>query len=118
MARMLVQSAHFVSPRERRVAFSFASFNTVGARVSIVAAVVLLGSAYLWIMNSSTAAGFQLTKLENHRVQLETEYARLQEQEVALRSLDHISQESADMNMVAQTTPSYVDRTNKTVARR
>ncbi|MCW1930543.1 MAG: hypothetical protein KIH62_004500 [Candidatus Kerfeldbacteria bacterium] len=118
MARMLVQSAHFVSPRERRSAFSFASFNTTSARLSIVVAVVLLGAAYLWIMNSATAAGFQLTKLEKHRVALESEYGRLQEQEVALRSLNHISQESADMNMVAQVTPSYVDRTEKAVARR
>lgn len=116
MARMLVQSAHFVSPRERTSAFSLAALNTQAVRIVILVSIAVLGATYLWIMNSSTAEGFQLSKLERQRVALESEYAHLQEQEVALRSMDHMTQESEQMKMVAQSTPVYIDRSVQQVA--
>lgn len=118
MSRMLIHSAHILSPRESQSAFSFASLNTTAARIAIVCSVVILGAVYLWVMNSSTSAGFELSQLERQRVALESEYTRLQEQEVALRSLDHVSQESQEMNMVAQTAPTYIDRNAQQVAAR
>lgn len=118
---MLVHSAHFTTQSTystRAGLLSFGTFNTARVRIALVLSVAALGGAYLWLVNSSTSAGFELANLEKHRVALENEYKDLQQKEVALRSLDHVQAESASMQMVAQTTPTYVDRADHAVALR
>jgi cell division protein FtsL len=118
---MLTHSAYFTtqpSYSARASVLSFGAFSTARVRIALLLCVAALGGSYLWLVNSSTSAGFELSTLEKHRVALENEYKDLQQKEVALRSLDHVQAESASMQMVAQTTPTYVDRADHAVALR
>lgn len=118
---MLVHSAHFTTQPARSSRgnlLSLAGLNSTRVRIVLMLCVASLGGAYLWLVNSSTSAGFELSTLDKHRIALENEYKDLQQQEVALRSLDHVQEESSSLQMVAQNAPTYVDRGNHAVALR
>lgn len=79
-------------------------------RVFSIALIIVLGVTYLWLVNSSATAGFQLSDLEARHAALDTEYKKLELEQTALRSLDHIEEQSAAMNMVATQQAEYLKR--------
>lgn len=86
-------------------------FDNPKMRVILIVSAVFFGLLYLWLVNSSATAGFELSDLEKNVVSLEQEYKKLEIEYAALHSLDHVEQVGEDMQLVASTNVEYVGDT-------
>lgn len=94
------------APRTR-IAEMWAFLDTTRVRILIIAAVIVLGLVYLWLVNSSATAGFYLSDLESQVFAMEDEYEKLQLEKTALRSLEHIQEQGKAMELVASGRADY-----------
>jgi cell division protein FtsL len=94
--------------RSQRVEALVSALNTTRVRVVCLALIGVLLLTYLWLVNSAATSGFYLSDLETKRVALDDEYKKLQVEQTALRSLDHIQEESQNMKMVASSKVQYM----------
>lgn len=86
-------------------------FDSPKMRLVLIVAVVFFGLLYLWLVNSSATAGFELSDLEKQLVTLESDYQKLEIEYAALHSLEHVESMGADMELVASTQVEYVGNT-------
>lgn len=96
------------STRSQRVDAVVTALNTTRVRVVCLALIGVLLLTYLWLVNSAATSGFYLSDLEKQRVALDNEYRKLQVEQTALRSLDHIQEESQNMQMVSSSKVQYM----------
>lgn len=93
---------------QTRVAEAMVALDTTKVRVILISVAVVFSLLYLWLVNSTATAGFYLSDLEDNVYMLEEEYRRLEIEQTALRSLDHVQERSEAMGMVASGTVEYV----------
>jgi cell division protein FtsL len=101
IASAISQSPSWGAQRAQRVEHVITVINTTRVRLLCLAVIAVLGVAYLWLVSSAATSGFYLSDLETKRVALDEEYRKLEVEQTALRSLDHIQEQSAQMQMVA-----------------
>ncbi|MFH1426106.1 MAG: hypothetical protein ABIG66_01595 [Candidatus Kerfeldbacteria bacterium] len=92
---------------QTRMGEVLALVDTTRVRIILIAGIALFALSYLWLVNSSAARGFYLSDLENNVITLEEEYRGLEIKQTALRSLDHVQEQSQTMGMVASGTVEY-----------
>ncbi len=94
--------------RAQRVEHAVTALNTTRVRVVCLALIAIFGVTYLWLVNSSASLGFYVSDLESRRVALDDEYQKLEVEETALRSLEHINAQSQQMQMVSSSRVEYM----------
>lgn len=75
--------------------------DTTRVRVILVVMIVLFGLLYLWLVNSTTTRGFYLSDLESQVATLEDEYKKLEIEQAAAQSLNHLQEQAAAQSLVA-----------------
>jgi len=109
MSRIATAFSHpFRSARSQHVERLVEVVNTTRVRVVCLTVIAGLVFTYLWLVNSAATSGFYLSDLEEQRIALDDEYRKLQVEQTALRSLDHIQAESQNRNMVASGKVEYI----------
>jgi cell division protein FtsL len=98
-----------------RVGEVLAWLDTTRVRLAMIALAVVMALSYIWLVNSSATLGFQLSDLENRVFALEDDYHSLEIEQTALQSLDHLTEGSQAMQLVA-TGPAQFTDTDSTVA--
>jgi hypothetical protein len=82
--------------------------DTTLIRVALVASVIGLSVLYIWLVNSSTSANFQLSDLRKQSVALEDGYQKMQLKQTALRSLSHTQEETKELQLTAAGVSEFV----------
>lgn len=97
-----ITTRQFSLSKQKAKAVAIVRFSdTPQARMYLILAIVLLGVSYIWIVNSATAAQFQLTDLRKQSVVLEDAYQKAQLEQTALRSLERTQQATAELRLVS-----------------
>ena len=94
-----------------RVNDAIAVLDTTRVRFLLIGAVVVLSLAYIWLVNSSATAGFELSDLEGRVAELNSEYRGLEIEKSELESLAHIRNQQAERGMVASGSVQYAQDT-------
>lgn len=98
----------FRATRSQHVERVVEAVNTTRVRVVCLVLITGLVLTYLWLVNSASTTGFYLSDLETKRAGLDDEYRKLQVEQTALKSLDHVQEQSQNMHMVASGTVQYM----------
>ncbi|MFC1598344.1 hypothetical protein ACFL2M_02305 [Patescibacteria group bacterium] len=80
---------------------ALAMLDTTKVRVILIVLIAIMAVSYLWLVNSSATLGFRLSDLDSQVLALESNYQKLELEQTALRSLEHIQEQGESMNMVA-----------------
>lgn len=100
--------ARQVSPRMQRIHSTVETLDSPKARLIMIISCAVMGVLYLWLVNSSATSGFYLSELEDRMGELEHEYRSLELAKTELRSLQHLQEQSLEMNMVASHSADYL----------
>ena len=76
--------------------------------LAILAAILILGLVYLFVINSMGTKGFAIKKLEQQLNQLEAEQKTLQIQSSDLQSINKLGAEAQKLNFVPTTNVTYI----------
>lgn len=102
-----LKTHHATARNTSRAVLAF--MDTTRVRILLIAAVIVFGVLYLWLVNSSASSGFYLTDLEDQVAQLETNYRKLEITRTELQSLEHIQEMSAELEFESTARAAYID---------
>lgn len=117
MSRFTAVMQQRLNGSQERVNQIVSIFDSGHMRLVLLAASVFMALLYLWLVNSSATAGFQLSDLEKELVTLEQEYKKLEVEYAGLHSLEHVQKAGEEMGLVAATQVEYVGVTGVASAR-
>jgi hypothetical protein len=92
------------------------ALDTTLIRVILVSAAIVLSVLYVWLVNSSTSANFQLSDLRKQSVALEDNYQKMQLKQTALRSLTHTQEETKELQLTSAGVSEFVTTGDAAVA--
>lgn len=104
LLRQLKNQASF---SRARVGDVVSVMDTARMRILLSATLFVLGAFYLWLVNTTAAAGFAASDLEQRMSMLEDKYQKYQLQQTELQSLQHIEAMSEEMQLLASTDVTY-----------
>ncbi len=82
--------------------------DTTIIRVALVGAVIGLSVVYVWLVNSSTSANFQLSDLRKQSVALEDSYQKMELKQTALRSMTHTQEKTKQLQLTSAGVSQFV----------